>query len=215
MTDIVDLSEVFSETLARVRARMDADANMGLTTDDPALIDTREGTFYWDMTQPPAMECARLWDAMTETVAAAFPSTAWGDYLDEHGATFGLTRSPAIASTGQLTFIASEATLIGAGTQASSVASTTGDTNTYETTEGGTTNDPLPIPSGVTVTLRRDQANNWYAGLCFENLEDDLPWDDAVAEEWLCALFLEERPRVMEITEGGATVRQFRLAGSR
>jgi hypothetical protein len=71
------------------------------------------------------------------------------------------------------------------------------------------------LPSGVTVTLRRDQANNWYAGLCFQNLEDDLPWDDAVAEEWLCALFLEERPRVMEITEAGATVRQFRLAGSR
>ena len=71
------------------------------------------------------------------------------------------------------------------------------------------------LPSGVTVTLRRDQANNWYAGLCFENLDDDLPWDDAVAEEWLCALFLAERPRVMEITEGGETVRQFRLAASR
>ena len=152
MTDIIDLTEVFSETLARVRARMDADANMGLDAEDPAFIDIREGTFYWDMTQPSAMECARLWDAMTETVAAAFPTTAWGDYLDEHGATFSLVRTAAIAATGQLTFLASQAVLIGAGTQASSVASETGDTITFETIEGGTTNAPLPIPSGVTVT---------------------------------------------------------------
>lgn len=152
MTDVIDLTEVFSETLARVRARMDADANMGLDADDPAFIDIREGSFYWDMTQPAAMECARLWDAMTETVAAAFPTTAWGDYLDEHGATFALTRTPAISATGQLTFLASQATLIGAGTQASSVASETGDTITFETTESGTTNAPLGIPSSVTVT---------------------------------------------------------------
>ena len=152
MTDIVDLTEVFSETLARVRARMDADANMGLSQDDPAYIDTREGTFYWDMTQPAAMECARLWDAMTETVAAAFPSTAWGDYLDEHAATFGLTRDPALAATGQLTFITDQPTLIAQGTQASSIASATGDTISFQTTESGTSSAPLPIPTGVTVT---------------------------------------------------------------
>ena len=152
MTDVVDLTEVFSETLARVRARMDADANMGLTQDDPAYIDTREGTFYWDMTQPSAMECARLWDAMTETVAAAFPSTAWGDYLDEHGATFGLTRDPAVAATGQLTFNTDQATLVGAGTQASSIASATGDVVTFQTTQSGTSNALLAIPTGVTVT---------------------------------------------------------------
>ena len=151
-TDVVDLTEVFSETLARVRARMDADANGGLASDDPAFVDIREGTFYWDMTQPPAMECARLWDAMTETVAAAFPSTAWGDYLDEHGTTFGLVRDPAIAATGQLTFVTDKATLVAAGTQASSEASTTGDTVTFQTTASGTSIAPLPIPSGVTVT---------------------------------------------------------------
>ena len=152
MTDVVDLTEVFSETLARVRARMDADANMGLTQDDPAFIDTREGTFYWDMTQPSAMECARLWDAMTETVAAAFPSTAWGDYLDEHGATFALTRDPAVAATGQLTFLTDQATPIAAGTQVSTLASATGDTVSFQTAAAGTSSVPLPIPTGVTVT---------------------------------------------------------------
>lgn len=152
MTDVVDLTEVFSETLARVRARMDADANAGLIATDPAFIDIREGTFYWDMTQPSAMECARLWDAMTETVAAAFPSTAWGDYLDEHGATFGLTRDPPISATGALTFIADQPTLIAAGTMASSTESATGDAITFQTTASGTTSAKLTTPSGVTVT---------------------------------------------------------------
>ena len=131
---------------------MDADANAGLLTTDPAFVDIREGTFYWDMTQPAAMECARLWDALTETVAAAFPSTAWGDYLDEHGATFGLERNPPVAATGQLTFLSSVAALIAAGTQASSVASETGDAVTFQTTAAGTTSAPLPTPGGVTVT---------------------------------------------------------------
>jgi hypothetical protein len=37
-----------------------------------------------------------------------------------------------------------------------------------------------------------------------------------VAEEWLAALFLQDRPRVREVTESAtqpATVRQFKLVG--
>jgi uncharacterized phage protein gp47/JayE len=97
------------------------------------------------------MECARLWDAMTETAAAAFPSTAWGDYLDEHGATFGLTRIPAERAVGTLTFVAREPTLIATGVLASSVASQTGDVITYRTTESGTTSDILIPPANVAV----------------------------------------------------------------
>ena len=153
MTDLIDFTELFSETLARVRARMDADANAGLSDDDPQWVDLREGSFYWDCTQPTAMECARLWDAMTETAAAAFPSTAWGDYLDEHGATFGLTRVPAQAATGQLTFvtIANEPVQIAAGTQASSVSSLTGETIIFQTITSGTTCPALNPPGNVTI----------------------------------------------------------------
>lgn len=149
MTDVVDFTQLFSETVARVRARLDADANAGLTEDHPAWIDIRQGGFYWDVTQPPVMEMARLWDSMTETAAAAFPSSAWGDYLDEHGRTFGLVRNPAIAATGHLTFVATEPTLIAAGTQASSVATALADTITFQTTESGTTSQPLVTPSNV------------------------------------------------------------------
>jgi uncharacterized phage protein gp47/JayE len=152
MTDLAEFTELFSETLARVRARLDADANAGLTDDMPAWIDIREGGFYWDVTQPPAMEMARLWDAMTETAAAAFPSTAWGDYLDEHGLTFNLTRDPAVAALGSLVFVATAVVLIAAGTQASSTASQTGDVITFQTLESGTTCAQLLTPSNVVAT---------------------------------------------------------------
>jgi hypothetical protein len=71
------------------------------------------------------------------------------------------------------------------------------------------------LPSGVTVMFRRDESNNWDAALCFAGLDHYLPWNDALAEEWLAALFLEDRPRVRERTEAGTQpnlVRHFTLA---
>ena len=70
------------------------------------------------------------------------------------------------------------------------------------------------LTSGVTVTFRRDITGNWHAGLCFAGLDRDLPWNDAVAEEWLAALFLQDRPRVRDVTAGAPhpnTVRLFKL----
>ena len=69
------------------------------------------------------------------------------------------------------------------------------------------------LPSGVTVTFRRDVAGNWHAELCFGGLDNDLPWNDALAEEWLAALFLTDRPRVRDVTEGAQpnAVRHFKL----
>jgi len=65
------------------------------------------------------------------------------------------------------------------------------------------------LPSGLTVTFRRDITGNRHAELCF----DYLPWNDALAEEWLAALFLQDRPRVREVTEGASQlkVRHFKL----
>jgi hypothetical protein len=58
------------------------------------------------------------------------------------------------------------------------------------------------LPSGVTVTFRRDITGNRHAELCFAGLDHYLPWNEALAEEWLAALFLQDRPRVREVTEG-------------
>ena len=70
------------------------------------------------------------------------------------------------------------------------------------------------LPSGVIVTFRRDAAFNYHAELCFANLDSYLPWDDAVAGEWLAALFLDHRPNVREIpaeSSQGSGVRHFVL----
>jgi len=70
------------------------------------------------------------------------------------------------------------------------------------------------LPSGVTVTFRRDITCNWHAELSFAGLDHYLPWNDALAEEWLTALFLQDRPRVRDVTEGtpdSSTVRHFKL----
>lgn len=152
MTTALDFLPVFSETLARVRARMDQDANAGLLSTDPAFTDTREGYFYWDTTQVAAIECVRLWDALgSETVAAAFPSLAWGEYLDEHGATFQLPRNAATSAEGVVVFTGAPGTLVAANTQVSaSPSDPTQDTIVFRTLTAGTTLAALGVPTGIT-----------------------------------------------------------------
>jgi hypothetical protein len=70
------------------------------------------------------------------------------------------------------------------------------------------------LPSGVMVTFRRDGTGNWHAELCFAGVDGYLPWNDTLAEEWLAALFLHNRPRVRDVTEGTLqpnAVRHFKL----
>ena len=70
------------------------------------------------------------------------------------------------------------------------------------------------LPSALTVTFRRDATGNWHAELYLAGLDHCLPWNDALVEEWLTALFLQDRPRVREVTEGASqlnTVRRFKL----
>jgi uncharacterized phage protein gp47/JayE len=154
MTTYLDFLPLFTETVARVRARMDADANAGLSIDDPGYLDTREGTFYWDVTQTAALECVRLWDALgSETVAAAFPSVAWGDYLDEHAATFGLTRNPAIAAQGTVLVYVPAGTIVSAGAQfAAPPSDPSQDTVDFAATTSATAGPALLPPSNVEVT---------------------------------------------------------------
>ena len=54
------------------------------------------------------------------------------------------------------------------------------------------------LPSGVVVTFRRDPEGDYQAGLTFAGVEDYFPWNDIWAEQWLTALFLEDRPRIRE-----------------
>jgi hypothetical protein len=68
-------------------------------------------------------------------------------------------------------------------------------------------------PSGVSlIFLRLETEQCWYLSLCFVAPAGAYaPWNPESAEQWLWALFGEDRPRVQEEFEN-PNVRQFTLA---
>jgi uncharacterized phage protein gp47/JayE len=144
VADLLDFLPIFQETIASIRARLDADVNAGLDPNDTAFLDTTEGGIYFDLTQTAALEIERLWDALsTEIPAAMFPAFAWGTYLDEHGITVNLVRKDQVKATGIVTFTGTVGTLIATGTQvATAQTDPDADPITFVTTASAT------IPAG-------------------------------------------------------------------
>lgn len=150
-----DFTPLYQETIETVRARLDADVNAGLAADDPDRIDTREGTFYYDITQSFVLELARLWDALgTEVPSAAFPTHAWGEYLDDHAETFGIVRKPAVQATGTLTISGLAGATVSVGTiLATDPATADADPIEFETTLAAVTlSAALATPTAPTGT---------------------------------------------------------------
>lgn len=117
MADLTRFPRIFQETPETIRARINADANSGLAPDDPGFLDTTPGGFWYDLTQAPILEIARLYDALNEWAAAVLLPFSWGAYLDEHGVTIGQTRKDPVAATGTVTFTGTNGTLISTGTE--------------------------------------------------------------------------------------------------
>lgn len=145
---------VFQEDIASVRARVDQDVNAGVSQADPMWIDTREGTFYWDITQPVLLEIARLWDALSvEVPSAAMPFFAWGLYLDAHAKTYGLDRKTAVSATGSATFTADEGTVISTGMVVSTDGGVASDPVEFVTSDSGVVDSSgilvLPIVASI------------------------------------------------------------------
>ena len=68
------------------------------------------------------------------------------------------------------------------------------------------------LPSGAVVTFTREQEGNcWHAAICFADFNQYLPWNEALAEEWLAELFGESRPLVEESVDAGGVVHHFRV----
>lgn len=161
---------------------MDADVNAGLATTDPDYIDTREGGFYHDITQVAALEMARLWDALgTDVPASAFPTFAWGDYLDDHADLFNITRAGAIAASGTVLFGGSPGTLVGVGTVVTA-AQTDPDIvpPAFETTASGTLSAIVPAPTGLTKSASGTDgvlatATYFYKVTAINNYGESLP----------------------------------------
>lgn len=134
---------------------MDADANAGIPTSSDDYIDTREGGFYWDLTQVALLEIARVRDLVTTDLpAAALVPYSWGDYLDAHAEVIGLERKPAVTASGEVTFSGTNGTVIAVGTQVGAVQTDPEiDPPTFATTESGT------IAAGeVTLTVEASDA---------------------------------------------------------
>jgi uncharacterized phage protein gp47/JayE len=151
---LLDFLPLFQEDADSIRARMDADANAGLYEDDPRWIDTREGTFYYDITQVLVLEFARLYDALAVDVpASAFVAVAWGEYLDLHAQVFNLERKAAVAATTEVIFVGDPGTLVGSGTVVSlETENDEGDVIEFVTTESGTTSNLLDEPENIMVS---------------------------------------------------------------
>jgi hypothetical protein len=56
----------------------------------------------------------------------------------------------------------------------------------------------------------------WCASLCFSAASEFLPWNGSIAEQWLWALFGQDRPRVRPTAEGAEagnpSIRTFTLS---
>ena len=142
---------LWDEDEEEIRARLDADVNQGVTEGSDQWIDTRPGSFYNIVSQVMVQELARLWDALgNEVPAAAFPATAWGDYLDNHATTFGITRKQPVAASGTVLFSGDEGALLPSGIIVSA-RQTDPDVAPpeYSTEESGTITNTLSAPTGL------------------------------------------------------------------
>lgn len=144
MPDLTDFTPLASETVASIRARVDADVNAGLSPTDPDYVDTVEGGMFWDLTQCMILEIGRLWDFVSiEAIAATYPAFSWGDYLDLHGDIVGLTRKDASLATGFVTFDAgapvATALIVSTGTLVGTTQQSADDEPiSFRVTAGGT-----------------------------------------------------------------------------
>jgi uncharacterized phage protein gp47/JayE len=147
---------IFTEDIDTIRARLNTDANPAILPDDSAYLDTTVGGFWYDLTQAPALEIERLWNALSyDMVAASFPARAWGVYLDEHGVTVGVSRKDAAFAGGTVTFTGRAEKLIATGTQVStqSLDPATG-TILFATTESATIPGVAPAEGSVDIPVQ-------------------------------------------------------------
>jgi uncharacterized phage protein gp47/JayE len=168
MATLLDFLPLFQESAASIRARVNTDANAGLDVDDPRWVDTREGTFFHDVTEPLVQEFARLYDLLSvEVPAAAFPVFAWGEYLDAHAEVFDLTRKPEAAASVEITFYGEPGTVIGTGAVVSAdQTDEAGDPIEFSTVESGVIGARIDVPA-FTVTPTAGAPGTYPAGTTF------------------------------------------------
>lgn len=114
----------------------------------PADLDLSEGGHAWNFTRPTALVVAELCEfVLPEVIKLIFPEWSYGEFLDEHGKSRGITRRAASAATGTLTITGDAKTIIPARSLFSTAAVNDEPSVDYQTLEA------VEIPSSGSVTV--------------------------------------------------------------
>lgn len=114
----------------------------------PPDIDLSQGGNAYNMTMPTALVVAQICEfVLPEVIQLIFPSFSYGEWLDYHAETRGMTRRAATAATGSITITGTAGTIIPVGSVFSTTSINNNPSVDYATTEAAT------IPSGGTVDV--------------------------------------------------------------
>jgi uncharacterized phage protein gp47/JayE len=152
--DELEFGPIFDKTFtseAAIDNRMAEDTNQGVEPGDEDYTDTRTGAIFQIAKAAIVQELGKFWDALSvEVPSAAFPTRAWGEYLDEWMAAFGEERNAAVRAKGYALFEGEEGALVPARTR---VAATQTDPNIappefVTVDEGGKISEEIELPTG-------------------------------------------------------------------
>jgi uncharacterized phage protein gp47/JayE len=134
---------IYNETDETVRARLLADM--------PEDLSQVEGSWTRDFLEVAVLEFTRLWDELNRFVAMTFPSTAYGELLDRHAESYGLTRFEGARAVGTVHFTGDVSAFIPANTF---VAAPTVDPTTDRAIYGTTVAATIPATGYVDVPVQ-------------------------------------------------------------
>lgn len=105
----------------------------------PADLDKTEGGFAWDFTYPTALVVARFAEQdILNAISCIFPMFSFGEFLDYHAQTRGMSRRPAVKASGYVQVLAKAGTEIPVGTVFSTVADDNTEYVEFVSVESGT-----------------------------------------------------------------------------
>ena len=122
----------------------------------PPDIDSSEGSHTWNLLRPTAMVIAEMCEVvLPEVIQLIFPEWSYGEYLDAHASTRGMTRKEATPATGEITITGLAGTVIPVGSTFSTASYNSDDPSmSYETTAAAT----IPSSGSVTVDVQCTEA---------------------------------------------------------
>lgn len=122
----------------------------------PPDIDSSEGSHTWNLLRPTAMVIAEMCEVvLPQVIQLIFPEWSYGEYLDAHASTRGMSRKEATPATGEITITGLVGTVIPVGSTFSTASYNEDDPSmSYATTEAAT----IPASGSITVDVQCTEA---------------------------------------------------------